>query len=161
VAQHARLDTIPGVGPYLAKALVAEIGTDLRRFPTAAHLASWAGMGPGHHESAGQRRSGRTRTGRPWPRALLIPAAHAGASKKDPDLGAPDRRRAARRGTSRAAVAVGHPIPVIANHVLRDGTVSHDLGPRCGDERDRQAVERRLVHRLEGLGSTVSLEPAA
>jgi transposase len=107
------------------------------------------------------RRSGRTRNGRPWLRALLVQAAHAGARKKDTDLGAQYRRLAARRGKSRAAVAVGHTILVIAYHLLRDGTVSHDLGPHDFDERDRQAVERRLVHRLEGLGYTVSLTPAA
>ena len=157
----ARLDTIPGIGPYLAEALIAEIGTDMSRFPTAAHLASWAGMCPGNHESAGKRRSGKTRKGSPWLRALLVQAAHAGARKKDTYLGAQYRRLAARRGKSRAAVAVGHTILVIAYHLLRDGTDYHDLGPRYFDERDRRAVERRLVHRLEGLGYTVSLQPAA
>jgi transposase len=157
----ARLDTIPGIGPYLAEALIAEIGTDMSRFPTPAHLASWAGMCPGNHESAGKRRSGRTRKGSPWLRTLLVQAAHAGARKKDTSLGAQYRRLAARRGKSRAAVAVGHTILVIAYYLLRDGTVYHDLGPHYFDERDRRAVERRLVHRLEGLGYTVSLEPAA
>jgi transposase len=157
----ARLDTIPGIGPYLAEALIAEIGTDMSRFPTAAHLASWAGMCPGNHESAGKRRSGRTRKGSPWLRALLVQAAHAGARKKETYLGAQYRRLAARRGKSRAAVAVGHAILIIAYHLLRDGTDYHDLGPRYFDERDRRAVERRLVHRLEGLGYTVSLQPAA
>jgi len=157
----ARLDTIPGIGPYLAEALIAEIGTDMSRFPTPAHLASWAGMCPGNHESAGKRRSGRTRKGSPWLRTLLVQAAHAGARKKDTSLGAQYRRLSARRGKSRAAVAVGHTILVIAYDVLRDGTVSHDLGPHYFDERDRRAVERHLVHRLEGLGYPVSLEPAA
>jgi transposase len=156
-----RLDTIPGIGPYLAEALIAEIGTDMGRFPTSAHLASWAGMCPGNQESAGKRRSGRTRKGNPWLRALLVQAAHAGARKRDTYLGAQYRRLAARRGKSRAAVAVGHTILVIAYHLLRDGTAYHDLGPRYFDERDRRAVERRLVHRLEGLGYRVSLEPAA
>jgi transposase len=157
----ARLDTIPGVGPYVAEALIAEIGTDMSRFPTPAHLASWAGMCPGNHESAGKRQSGRTRKGSPWLRTLLVQAAHAGARKKDTYLGAQYRRLAARRGKSRAAVAVGHTILIIAYHVLRDGTVYSDLGSHYFDERDRQAVERRLVHRLEGLGYTVSLAPAA
>ena len=157
----ARLDTIPGIGPYLAEALIAEIGTDMSRFPTAAHLASWAGMCPGNHESAGKRRSGKTRKGSPWLRALLVQAAHAGARKKDTYVGAQYRRLAARRGKSRAAVAVGHAILIIAYHLLRDGTDYRDLGPRYFDERDRRAVERRLVHRLEGLGYTVSLQSAA
>src|SRR4051812_32357522 len=157
----ARLDTIPGIGPYLAEALIAEIGTDMSRFTTAARLASWAGMCPGNQESAGKRRSGKTRKGSPWLRTLLVQAAHAGARKKDTYLGAQYRRLAARRGKSRAAVAVGHAILIIAYHLLRDGADYHDLGPRYFDERDRRAVERRLVHRLEGLGYTVSLQPAA
>jgi transposase len=107
------------------------------------------------------RRGGRTRHGSPWLRTLLVQAAHVGARKKDTDLGAQYRRLAARRGKSRAAVAVGHTILVIVYHALRDGPVSHDLGPHDFDERDRRAVERRLVHRLEGLGSTVFLEPTA
>jgi transposase len=107
------------------------------------------------------RRSGRTRNGSPWLRALLVQAAHAGARKKDTDLGAQYRRLAARRGESRAAVAVGHTILVIVYRLLRDGPVSHDLGPHDFDERDRRAVDRRLVHRLEGLSSMVSLTPAA
>ncbi len=156
-----RLDTIPGVGQYLAEALIAEIGTDMSRFPTPAHLASRAGMCPGHHESAGRGRSWRTRKGSPRLRALLVQAAHAGARKKDTDLGAQYRRPAARRGKSRAAAAVGHTILVIADHLRRDGTTHHDLGPRSVDERDRRAAERRLVHRLEGLGYRVSPEPAA
>jgi transposase len=156
-----RLDTIPGLGRYLAEARLAEIGTDRGRFPTAAHLASWAGMCPGHDESAGKRRSGRPRKGSPWLRALLVPAAHAAARKRDTYLGAQYRRLAARRGKSRAAVAVGHSILVIAYHLLRDGTAYHDLGPHYFDERDRQAVERRLVRRLESLGYAVALTPAA
>jgi len=160
-AAIARLDTIPGIGPYLAEALIAEIGTDMSRFPTSAHLASWAGMCPGNHASAGKRRSGRTRKGNPWLRTLLVQAAHAGARKKDTYLGAQYRRLAARRGKSRAAVAVGHSILIIAYHLLSDDTDYHDLGARYFDERDRRAVERRLVHRLEGLGYKVSLAPAA
>jgi transposase len=160
-AAVARLDTIPGVGPYLAEALIAEIGTDMSRFPSPGHLASWAGMCPGNHESAGKRRSGRTRKGSPWLRALLVQAAHAGARKKDTYLGAQYRRLAARRGRSRAAVAVGHTILIIAYHLLSNGTDYHDLGHRYFDERDRRTVERRLVHRLESLGYTVSLQPAA
>ena len=156
-----RLDTIPGVGRYMAEALLAEIGTDMSRFPTAGHLASWAGMCPGNHESAGKRRSGKTRKGSPWLRTLLVQAAHAGARKKGTYLEAQYRRLAARRGKSRAAVAVGHTILVIAYHLLRDGTEYRDLGPRYFAERDRRALERRLVHQLQDLGYKVSLEPAA
>jgi transposase len=156
-----RLDTIPGIGRYMAEALLAEIGTDMSRFPTAGHLASWAGMCPGNHESAGKRRSGKTRKGSPWLRTLLVQAAHAGARKRGTYLEAQYRRLAARRGKSRAAVAVGHTILVIAYHLLRDGTEYRDLGPHYFDERDRRALERRLVHQLQDLGYKVSLEPAA
>jgi transposase len=157
----ARLDTIPGINRRVAEDVLAEIGTDMTRFASARHLASWAGMCPGNDESAGKRRSGRTRKGSPWLRALLVQAAHAAARKKGTYLGAQYRRLAARRGKSRAAVAVGHSILVILYHMLRDGTLYHDLGPRYFDERDRQAVERRLIRRLEGLGYKVTLEPTA
>jgi len=156
-----RLDTIPGIGRYVAEALIAEIGTDMRRFPTAGHLASWAGMCPGNHESAGKRRSGRTRQGSPWLRALLVQAAHAGARTKGTYLQAQYRRLASRRGKSRAAVAVGHTILVIAYRLLTDGTTYRDLGPTYFDERDRRHVEHRLVRRLEGLGYAVKLTPLA
>jgi len=156
-----RLDAIPGVGREVAEALLAEIGSDMGRFPTAKHLASWAGMCPGNHESAGKRASGRTRKGSPWLRALLVQAAHAAARTKGSYLAAQYRRLAARRGKSRAAIAVGHSILVIAYHLLRDGAEYRDLGPHYFDERERHTIERRLVHRLEALGYTVALEPRA
>jgi transposase len=155
-----RLDTIPGVGRQAAEVLVAEVGTDARRFPTAGHLASWAGVCPGHHESAGKRRSGRTRKGSPWLRATLIQLAYAAARTKHTYLAARYHRLAARRGPKRAALAIGHSVLVAVWHLLRDpAAVSHDLGPAHVDERNRQAVQRRLVRRLEGLGYRVSLEP--
>jgi transposase len=154
-----RLDTIPGIGRYIAEALVAEIGTDMTRFPTAAQLASWAGMCPGNNESAGKRRSGKTRKGSPWLRALLVQAAHAAARRKDTYLAAQYGRLAARRGKNKAAIAVGHTILVIAYHLLRREEDYHELGPRYFDEHDRQAVERRLVRRLEALGNKVTVEP--
>jgi transposase len=156
-----RLDTIPGVGRSVAETLVAEIGSDLTRFPNAKHLASWAGLCPGNNESAGKRYSGKTRKGSPWLRACLVQAAHAAARTKGTYLAAQYRRLAARRGRAKAAVAVAHSILIIVYHVLTEGTVYCDLGANYFDERDRQAVERRLVHRLEGLGYTVSLTPAA
>jgi len=157
----ARLDTLPGIGREAAEALLAELGGDVARFPTAKHLASWAGMCPGNRESAGKRLSGATRKGSPWLRGLLVQAAHAAARTKGTYLAAQYRRLAARRGKSRAAVAVGHTILVIAYHLLRHGTDYHDLGPQYFDERDRRAVERRLVRRLESLGYRVALEPRA
>jgi transposase len=157
----ANLDTIPGIGRHIAEALVAEIGTDMGRFPTARHLASWAGMCPGNHESAGKRHGGKTRKGSPWLRTLLVQAAHAAARTKGTYLAAQYRRLAARRGKSRAAVAVGHTILVIAFHLLQRGTTYRDLGHNYFDQRDRQQVERRLVHRLQDLGHRVTLDPMA
>jgi transposase len=138
------------------------VGTTVERFPTAGHLASWAGMCPGHHESAGKRRSGRTRKGSPWLRATLIQLAYAAGRTKHTSLAARYHRLAARRGKKRAAVAVGHSILVAVWHLLHDGTTSYrDQGPPHVHERDRRAVERRLVRRLEALGYAVSLSPPA
>ncbi len=156
----ARLDTIPGVAQRTAEILVAELGLDLTRFPTPGHLASWAGMCPGNHESAGKRQSGRTRKGNRALRAALVEAAQAAGRTKRTYLGAQFRRLAARRGKKKAAVAVGHTILTIVYHLLTEGTSYQDLGVQYFDERDRQRVERRLVHRLEALGYTVALEPA-
>jgi transposase len=161
VAEQERLQTIPGVGPRTAQVLLAEIGPDVSRFPSAGHLASWAGMCPGNDESAGKRHSGKTRKGNRWLRAALIEAAHAAARSKGTYLAAQYRRLAARRGAKKSAVAVGHSILVSVYHLLRDGEAYRDLGSNYFDERNRQAVERRLVRRLEALGHTVILEPAA
>jgi transposase len=158
------LDSITGIGRYTAEVLVAEIGVDLQRFPSAAHLCSWAGVVPGNNESAGKRKSGKTRKGSPWLRRTLIEAAHAAGRTKAIYLGAQYRRLVARRGKKRAAMAVAHSILTIVYHVLTDRTPFTDLGSAYFDRRDEQAVQRRLVRRLEALGYTVSLqlkEPAA
>jgi transposase len=155
------LDTIPGVSRRVAEVLIAEIGADLSRFPSAHHLASWAGLCPGNHESAGKRKTGRTRKGSRWLRQTLIEAAHAAARSKKTYIGAQYRRLAARRGTKKAEVALAHTILIIAYHVLTRKEPYRDLGPNYFDEHDRQAVERRLVRRLEKLGLKVSIAPAA
>jgi transposase len=157
-----RLDTIPGVGRRIAEILVAEIGLDMTRFPTAAHLASWAGMCPGNNESAGKRKSGKTRKGDAWLRAALIEAAHASSRARNTYLSAQYHRLITRRGKKKAVVGVGHTILTIAYHLLRDGAEYADLGPHYFDERDEEHVTRRLVHRLEALGYSVQLQrPAA
>jgi transposase len=155
----SQLDTIPGVGRRIAEVLVAEIGTDMTRFPTSRHLASWSGMCPGNNESAGKRKRGRTRKGSPWLRAVLVEAAQAAGRTKQTYLGAQYRRLAARRGTKRAVVAVGHSILVILYHLLRRDARYDDLGPHYFDERDRQVVQHRLVRRLQQLGLKVTVEP--
>ncbi len=156
-----RLDGIPGVGRATAEVLLAEIGPDRGRFPTAAHLASWAGLCPGNHESAGKRQSGKTRTGSRWLRAALVEAAQAAGRMKHGYLAAQYRRLAARRGTKKAAVAVAHTILVIAYHLLSRADSYRDLGSAYFDERDRPAVERRAIKHLETLGYRVALEPLA
>jgi transposase len=156
-----RLQTIPGLGRRTGEVLVAEIGTDLSRFPSAGHLASWAGLCPGNDESAGKRRSGRTRKGSPWLRTALVEAAQAAARTKDTYLAAQYRRLAARRGAKRAAVAVAHTLLVMVYALLTQQQAYHELGGQYFDARDRQAVQRRLVHRLQALGYVVSLQPTA
>jgi transposase len=160
-AALTQLDTIPGVGRRIAEILIAEIGADLSRFRTAGHLASWAGVCPGNNESAGKRKSGRTRKGSRWLCTALIEAAQAAGRTRDTYLAAQYRRLAARRGRKRALLAVAHTILVIAYHLLTRQTSYADLGAGYFDERDRRAVERRLVRRLEALGYKVSLDPAA
>lgn len=160
VGDVVRLTTIPGVGYRTAETLVAEIGFDMTRFPTAKHLAAWAGMAPGNNESAGRRRSGKTRKGSPWLRSALTEAAQAVSHTKNTYLAAQYRRLAARRGRKKAIIAVGHTILVIAYHMLRRQTIYQELGSNYFDEREREGVERRLVRRLEGLGYTVTVERA-
>jgi len=159
--QIARLDTIPGVSRRTAEILLAEIGSDMTRFASAKHLASWAGMCPGNHQSAGKQKHGTTRKGSPWLRQALIEAAHGAARSKDTYLAAQYRRLVLRRGKQRALLAVGHSVLVIAYYLLTRGTTYQELGANYFDERERQLVERRLVRRLERLGYAVSLKPVA
>lgn len=158
-AEVARLDTIPGVNRRVAEDLLAEIGTDMSRFASARHLASWAGLCPGNNESGGKRKSGQTRHGSPWLRQTLIEAAHAAARCKQGYLAAQYHRLAARRGKKKAVVAVGHTLLVIVYHVLTRRAEYRELGGNYFDERDKQAVTRRLVQRLEKLGYAVNLQP--
>jgi transposase len=155
------LDTIPGVGRRAAEILLAEIGTDLSRFPSAKHLASWAGMCPGNKESGGKRLSGKTRKGNIWLRQVLFEVAHAASKTKETYLSAQYRRLATRRGKQRALVALGHSILVSAYHILTRRVPYRELGPLYFDSLDRQRIQQRLVQRLERLGYTVNLQPIA
>lgn len=159
--QLRRLDDIPGVGREVAQVIIAELGVDMKRFPSAAHAASRAGLAPGKNESAGKNRSGKITPGNRHLKAMLVQAAHAVSRTKDNYLAAQFRRLAARRGKKRAAIAVAHSILVIAYHMLRDGTEYRDLGGDYFDKRNKEKLQRNLVSRLEGLGLKVMLEPAA
>jgi transposase len=161
-AEHeaiALLDTIPGVSQRTAEILLAEIGTDMTRFPNAKHLASWAGMCPGQYESGGKRLSGKTRKGSRWLRQVLVEAAHVAAKTKQTYLAAQYKRIAARRGKKRALIALGHTILVIVYTLLTRKQSYQDLGAAYFDSLEQQRVERRLVQRLERLGYRVSLQP--
>ncbi|MBI3968908.1 MAG: IS110 family transposase, partial [Chloroflexi bacterium] len=157
----ARLDTIPGVSRRVAQTIVAAIGTDLSRFPSAAHLASWAKLCPGLHQSGGKRATAGTGQGNPYLREVLTEAAWAASHTKTTYLAAQFHRLKVRRGAKRAIVAVAHTILVIAYHVLRDGTPYHDLGPDYFDQRSKESTTRRAVKRLERLGYKVTLDPVA
>ncbi len=160
-AAIAQLQTIPGVGRRTAEVILAEVGADLSRFPSAGHLASWAGLCPGQNESAGKRRSGRTRKGSAALREALTEAARAAARTRRCYLAAQYRRIAARRGANRAAVAVAHSILVIAYHLLTKGSVYEDLGSNYFDDRDKIATVNRSVARIKRLGYEVTVTPNA
>ncbi len=156
-----RLDAIPGVGRRAAEVILAEIGTDMSRFPSAAHLAAWSGLAPGNNESAGKRKSGKTRQGDRILRTTLVQAARAAARKRDTYLNAQYHRIAARRGAKRAAVAVAHSIIVIAYEMLSRGTQYQDLGFDYLDRRNKDAIAKRLVRRLKSLGYNATLQTVA
>lgn len=153
------LQTIPGIGQKVAETLVSEIGADMTRFPSDAHLASWAGMCPGNHASAGKQLSGKTRKGNVYVRGALTQAAWAAARTKRTYLSAQFRRLATRLGKKRALVAVGHSILVIAWHLLSTRASYEELGGDYFDRRNADAYRNKLIHRLEALGLKVTVEP--
>jgi transposase len=160
-SQLEHLETIPGIKRRLAEVILSEIGPDMSRFPSARHLASWAGMCPGNNESGGKRLSGRTRKGSPWLRTALVEAAQAASRCKDGYLSAQFQRIRLRRGGKKAIIAVGHTLLVIVFHVLKEEKDYQELGGNYFDQVDHQAVQKRLVHRLEKLGYDVTLTPAS
>jgi transposase len=154
-----RLQTIPGVDQRTAECMIAELGTNMDQFPSVGHLASWAGLCSGMNESAGKKRSARTRKGSRWLRQTMVQAAWAASHTKTTYLTAQYRRLAARRGRKRALIALAHTILGIVYHVLKKGTEYADLGPDYFERRDTVRLTRHLVDRLERLGHKVILEP--
>jgi transposase len=156
------ISSITGVSTTTAEVIVPEMGTDMTRFPTAAHLCAWAGVAPASHESAGKRRPDGTRHGSTWLQRALIEAARAAARTKDSYFSAPYSRIARRRGPNKAAVAVAHSILAVTWHLLTTGAVYQDPGARYFDERHDPSIEaRRLQKRIEALGYTVTLAEKA
>lgn len=155
------LDTITGVGKRAAECIIAEIGVDMCRFPTAGHLASWAAVCPGNNITGGRRRSGKTRRGDVWLEETLVECAWAAARAKNTYLQAQFWRLARRVGKRKAAVAVGHSILVIAWHLLTNGCAYEDLGGDFFVKRDTERARMRAVAQLEALGYHVTLEQAA
>jgi transposase len=156
-----RLDTIPGVNQRTAEVLIAEIGVDMSRFPSHRHLASWTGLCPGNHESAGKHKSGKTRKGNIWLRAALIEAALGATRTKNSAVAARYRRVLRHRGHKKAIVAVAHSLLVTAYHVLAHQTTYHELGPDYYDRRHSERLTRRALQTLEQQGYRVTLERAA
>jgi transposase len=156
------LQTIPGVGDTVAQVIVAETGADMARFPTAAHLAAWAGLAPAMHESAGKQSPAGKRHGNKWLTAMLVEAAGSvGRMHGKNYLAGQHARLLKRRGMRRAQVAVAHSILVSAYWMLKRDEPYHDLGADWHRRRSDEAHTRRLVAQLERLGHTVTLEPAA
>jgi transposase len=160
----ALLDTIPGVNPRTAEKMLAEMGLDMSRFPTAGHLATWAGLAPGNHQSGGKRYSGRTPKGNRTLTTTMVVAAWAAVRTQDTFLKARYHRLAGRRGKKRAIVAVAHSMLVSAYHMLTHRQPYHELGGDYFDQRKKEAKVSYLIRRLEKLtgGSVnIDIQPAA
>jgi transposase len=152
------LDMVPGVDLVAARAIVAETGTDMRQFPTPAHLSAWTGLSPGNNESAGKRRSGKTTKGNRWLRRILVQAALAASRRKGSYFLAQYRRLASRRGKKRAAIAVAHSILIVIHCMLNRHVDYLDLGADYFDKHDPQRLLRYYKRRIEDLGYKITLE---
>lgn len=154
------LTTMPGISETTARVVIAEIGTDMSRFPSVGHLISWAGFCPRLNESAGKRRSTRTRQTSPWLKPTVINAAWAATRKKDSYLRAQFLRIKSRRGAKKAILAVASSMLTAAYFMLRNGVEYHDLASRHFEQRDKQQLTKRLLQRLRDLGVAVEVKAA-
>ena len=155
------LDTAPGIGRTAAEQILAEIGTDMGRFPSEAHLASWAKVCPGNRQSGGKRYSSRTGKGSRWLRPVLVQAAWAAIKVKEAHLAAVYRRLVVRVGKQKAILAVAHRLVVAIYHMLKERVPYRELGTAPLSEPVKQKRVARLQREMEHLGFTVKLEPAA
>ena len=155
------LSDIPGISDLSAQMILSEIGTDMSRFETEGHLISWAGLCPRNDESAGKRRSTRMRKGAPWLKTTLIQCAWAATRKKDSYLQAQFLRLRSRRGAKKAIGAVAASMLTAAYHMLKYGTIYHDLGAKHFDQRTKGKQILTLVNRLKNLGFDVAITPLA
>ena len=153
--------SIPGIKNLSAHVIISEIGIDMSRFPSDAHLISWAGVCPGNDESAGKRRSNRLRKGAPWLKTTLVQCAWAAVKKKNSYLQAQFYRIKVRRGPKKAIMAVAASILTAIYHMLKDGTMYQDLGCNHFDRRSTDQQKNRLVKRLTDLGYAVEIKPLA
>jgi transposase len=160
-AEVELLRTVTGIDRRAAEGIIAEIGVDMDRFPTSGHLASWAGMCPGNHESGGKRHGGRSRKGSKWLGALLAETAAAAGHSNGTYLGAQHRRLTGRIGYTKANKAVGHSILVACWHILSNRVPYHDLGADWFIKRRPEAHAHRLARQIEALGFTVTITPSA
>jgi transposase len=153
--------TIPGINRVTACSLVAEIGVDMKQFPTADHLASWAGVCPGQNESAGKRRPATTRNGNRWLRRTLCQAAWAASHKKNSYFSGQFKRIAARRGAKRALIAVAHALLIVVYTILTRHSSYQELGGDYLERIHKDQLQKYYIRRLQRLGLTVSVQPAA
>jgi transposase len=155
----ARLDAIPGVGQRTAEVILTEVGSTVTTFPSARHLAAWAGLSPGNRQSGGRRKTARTRHGNPWLKGALTEAAWAASRCRQGYLPAQYRRLAGRRGRKRAIVAVAHSLVTIIYHLIATGAAYQDLGSHYFEERERARRQQRALSTLRALGYDVTLTP--
>ena len=156
----AELCRMPGIGQRSAEVILAEIGADMSRFPSEAHLSSWAGVCPGNHKSAGKRYHGRTRNGNKTLKSMLVQCAKSASRSKGSYFSAQYQRIAARRGKNRAAMAVAHSMLVAIYHILKNKVPFRDLGPDYFDAFHREHKIRGYLKRLQALGWDPGISPA-